>query len=408
MPKSEPKGRPAGEPNAARRSKAKTEIRQKNQVTPKPAARAENGVEILAAVQAANDPKTPTPVRNTKLQDSGCKVIFEDNTLCAQFLRDYIDLPCMKDIQPGDIEDVSAQFVPLIAQERDADRVKRVHIRGKEPFFLISLVEHKTKVDYNVSMQIFRYMFLIWDAYEKEAEKLQKGISRRKEFRYPPILPILYYEGSAEWNVPRDFISRVTNGQAFQEYLPNFRYYLVPLKDYTNQELMARKDEISLVMMINKMQTKEDIEAFRLLPAGEIDAIVKDSPEHLVRIIADILLAFLLKTNVPAAEAENLRDKVREKKVAELFADMEKLDIQAERRNTEEQRMRAEAAERNLEAANRSLEAKAQTAERAIALLVESFQESGMTRETACKKLTEKAGLSEEETNAAIRRYWPS
>ncbi|MCM1099748.1 MAG: Rpn family recombination-promoting nuclease/putative transposase, partial [Ruminococcus flavefaciens] len=290
MPKSKPKSRPAGKPNAARRSKDKTEIRQKNQAAPKPAARAASRPEIQAAVQAANgskiqptaqaanDPETPTSVRNTKLQDSGCKVIFEDNTLCAQFLRDYIDLPCMKDIQPGDIEDVSAQFVPLIAQERDADRVKRVHIRGKEPFFLISLVEHKTKVDYNVSMQIFRYMFLIWDAYEKEAEKLQKGISRRKEFRYPPILPILYYEGSAEWNVPRDFISRVTNGQAFQEYLPNFRYYLVPLKDYTNQELMARKDEISLVMMINKMQTKEDIEAFRLLPAGEIDAIVKDSP----------------------------------------------------------------------------------------------------------------------------------
>ncbi|MCM1231935.1 MAG: Rpn family recombination-promoting nuclease/putative transposase, partial [Ruminococcus flavefaciens] len=214
--------------------------------------------------------------------------------------------------------------------------------------------------------------------------------------------------GSAEWNVPRDFISRVTNGQAFREYLPDFRYYLVPLKDYTNQELMARKDEISLVMMINKMQTKEDIEAFRLLPAGEIDAIVKDSPEHLVRIIADILLTFLLKTNVPVAEAENLRDKVREKKVAELFADMEKLDIQAERRNTEEQRQIAEEQRQRAEAAERTLEAKAQTAERAIALLVESFQESGMTREAACQKLMEKIKLPEEEANVAIERYWPS
>ncbi|MCM1027646.1 MAG: hypothetical protein NC432_14540, partial [Roseburia sp.] len=92
----------------------------------------------------------------------------------------------------------------------------------------------------------------------------------------------------------------------------------------------------------------------------------------------------------------------------ELFADMEKLDIQAERRNTEEQRQRAEAAERNLEAANRSLEAKAQTAEMAIAFMVESLQEAGMTCEAACQKLMEKIKLPEEEASAAIGRYWIS
>lgn len=91
-------------------------------------------------------------IHNSKLKDSGCKVIFDNNILCSQFLRDYIDLPCMKAIQPEDIEDVSAQFIPLVAEERNADRVKKVNIKGKEPFFLISLIEHKTKIDYNVSM----------------------------------------------------------------------------------------------------------------------------------------------------------------------------------------------------------------------------------------------------------------
>ncbi len=154
------------------------------------------------------------------------------------------------------------------------------------------------------------------------------------------------------------------------------------------------------------MQTKEDIAAFRLLPAGDIDAIVKDSPEHLVRIIADILLTFLLKVNVPVEEAENLRDKVREKKVAELFENMEKLDIQAERRNTEEQRKRADAAEQNLEVTKQNLEAEMQKAEKAIALLIESYQNAGMTSEASCKKLMEKVGLDENEARTQINRYW--
>ena len=47
----------------------------------------------------------------------------------------YIELPYFKEIQPEDIEDVSDQFVPLFAEERNADRVKKVHIKQGNPFF---------------------------------------------------------------------------------------------------------------------------------------------------------------------------------------------------------------------------------------------------------------------------------
>lgn len=117
---------------------------------------------------------------NSQVKDSGGKIIFGDNTLCSQFLRDYIPLPYLKDVQPEDIEDVSERFVPLFAEERNADRVKKVNIRGEKPFFLVSLIEHKTYVDYNVCMQIFRYMVYIWDAYEKEAEDLVGKVREKK------------------------------------------------------------------------------------------------------------------------------------------------------------------------------------------------------------------------------------
>ena len=81
-------------------------------------------------------------VRNSHTRDSGGKVIFDDPILCAQFCRDFVDLPYMKEVQPEDIEDVSSQYVPLIAEERNADRVKKIKIKGYNPFFLISLIEH--------------------------------------------------------------------------------------------------------------------------------------------------------------------------------------------------------------------------------------------------------------------------
>ncbi len=78
-------------------------------------------------------------------------------------------------------------------------------------------------------------------------------------------------------------------GDCFRKYLPNFEYYLVPLRKYTNEELLAKKDEISLVMMIKRMQSEKDIEEFRNLSAEEVGMILNETPEHLLNIISEIL-----------------------------------------------------------------------------------------------------------------------
>lgn len=38
-------------------------------------------------------------VLNRQRADSGAKIIFEDNTLCCQFLNDYVPLPHFKAIK---------------------------------------------------------------------------------------------------------------------------------------------------------------------------------------------------------------------------------------------------------------------------------------------------------------------
>ena len=46
--------------------------------------------------------KNSKAILNSKLADSSSKLIFEDNILCSQFLRDYINLPYLKNVQPED------------------------------------------------------------------------------------------------------------------------------------------------------------------------------------------------------------------------------------------------------------------------------------------------------------------
>ena len=159
--------------------------------------------------------------QNSKVKDSSSKIIFADPILCAQFLRNYTGIPLLRNVQPEDIEDVSERFVHMFTEERNSDVVKRVRMKDDEtPFYLISLIEHKSDVDYNVVMQIFRYMAFIWEDYEKEAERQQAGISRSKSFRYPPILPIVFYDGEDNWTAAvslhdRVLLSDISQGGGF-------------------------------------------------------------------------------------------------------------------------------------------------------------------------------------------------
>ena len=326
-----------------------------------------------------------TPINNPHLQDSSSKLIFGDNILSSQFLRDYADVAILRQIRPEDLTDVSERYVPLYGSERNSDTVKYVDIskylstpeetdkaslRDKAklplPLYIISLVEHKTEVEYNVIMQILRYTIYIWEDYEKEMEKLHVGISRRKDFRYPPVLPIVYYEGTSRWSACTDLADRILCGEQLGKYLPHFRYQLVKLQDYSNDELLANGDEISLAMLINKIQTKEDLTAFDRLPKERLDDILKDTPEYLLETLAKVLRALLYRMEQPEETVEHTVPKIKERKMGMLFEHLE-INFAEEQRKTEEARKRAEAAEREAEAAERkavAAEKKADAAER--------------------------------------------
>ena len=65
-------------------------------------------------------------IRNTKVRDSGVKLIFDNHILCAQFLRGYTDVELLRDIQPEDIEDISERFLWMWQEVRDSDSVKKI------------------------------------------------------------------------------------------------------------------------------------------------------------------------------------------------------------------------------------------------------------------------------------------
>ena len=336
-------------------------------------------------------------LNNSQKEDSSGKLIFEDPILCSQFLRGYIKIPLLKDVQPEDIEDVTERYVHMFTEERNSDVVKKVKLKNSNvPFYLISLIEHKSKVDYNVVMQVLRYMVFIWEDYEKEQERIQAGITKTKGFQYPPILPIIYYTGADEWTAAVKLEERVYLSDILEEYIPDFRCILVQVKDYDNTQLMEKHDELSIIMMINRMQESADFTKWKEeVDLSYLNDTTKKTPQYLLGIMAQVMKFLLLNINVPEDEAEDVAGMLKERKMAGLFDHFEKYDVQATRAKA-----RAEGRTEGRK------EARAEERENGIRNMINLAIDFGSTKEGICEQLMKYYELSAEEALKKVELYW--
>ena len=208
---------------------------------------------------------------------------------------------------------------------------------------------------------------------------------------------------NGRWTAPKEFKDMIMFGETFRKFLPNFSYYMVPVHDYSNEILLEHGDEISLVMLINKLQSIDDVEQFRSLPAQKLEEILKDTPDYLLDIIANVLRAFLRKENVPEEETETLVSKVKEKKMGELFANMDKMDIQAERRKTAEAEKRADAEGKRADAAEKRAE---EAYDKGIRSVIKTCKNLNASKESAVTQVQEMYACSREEAEKLVEHYW--
>ncbi len=270
-------------------------------------------------------------INNREVADSGAKLILGNPTLCAQLLHDYSGMELLKDVKPEDIEDVTTRYIPMFTEERDSDTVKRVKLPGKGELFVITLIEHKSYVDYNVIIQLLRYMVYIWEDYAKQIEKKQKNITKTKGFQYPPILPIVYYEGTRDWTAVRSLSEKIFLNDAFSQFIPDFQYILVNLSGMDPDEILSKDNELSLVMLINRLKSTEEYKRLNL-PENYLEGIAKKAPADVLDVIARVVAVILRGLNVPEEELQDFTDKIRSRNMGKLFADFEFYDVQATRK----------------------------------------------------------------------------
>lgn len=65
-----------------------------------------------------------------QVRDANSRTIFKNANLCAQFIKDNIDIPELKDVKPEDITDMTEKYQAYLGIQFESDTVKRIQLHN--------------------------------------------------------------------------------------------------------------------------------------------------------------------------------------------------------------------------------------------------------------------------------------
>lgn len=119
--------------------------------------------------------------------------------------------------------------------------------------------------------------------------------------------------------------------EAFEPFTPKFFYKLIALNSYHIDQLVEKNDELSLVMLINRLQSSAEFQELNL-PDDYLKNLSQQSTEEVLNIVAKVTASMLRHLNLPEEEVDEFVEQVKERKMAVLFEHFKDVDIPAERK----------------------------------------------------------------------------
>ena len=223
-----------------------------------------------------------------------------------------------KRIDFSSIEIDNTDYVSKEFNEYFSDIVIKAKMKtntGKKiPTDICFILEHKTEGRIRIFIQVLKYMVEEW----------QKDINEKRPLRI--IIPIVFYHGEKDWNVPQSFVDQFDVEDEVKKYLLDYRYFLFDAKswDFQTERNKEIKDNVFLLTALSVMkyayaEETESIEAiFRFWQEKGFTRDIEDMIFFLIyisetkKISRDHLKEMLEKSKIDGGEImQTLADRLR-------------------------------------------------------------------------------------------------
>ena len=159
--------------------------------------------------------------------DKFFKEVLSREEIARDFMIHYLPSDVVDLFDMTSLEIKKDSFVEKGLKEYFSDLLYCVDTKNGGSSYVYVLFEHKSYPERLISLHLLRYMARIWE----QAVKL--GDSKP----LPPVIPVVVYHGRSKWKVGLDFHDLFDLPESLQEYLPDFRYLLCDLTQYSDEEM---------------------------------------------------------------------------------------------------------------------------------------------------------------------------
>ena len=142
---------------------------------------------------------------------------------------------------------MSGSFVPAELREYRTDRLYRARTVDGRPLLIHTVVEHKSKPDPRIALQLLGYKTRIlewWDG------------THGSDDRLPAVLSMVVYHGKAAWRVPPTLAEAIDADEELRPYLADFRYALVDL-GRVDDAVLSRNEVLRVGLLILKYGSRD-------------------------------------------------------------------------------------------------------------------------------------------------------
>jgi len=192
---------------------------------------------------------TLLPVR--EFPDRGTKWLLEtpENTNC---LLRIVDGDLAECIEASRLQHIPTTFIPDNLRKQEADVVflapfKALAEGAEREVMIYVLIEHQSTPRWEMGFRMFYYMGQIWDRQRRVwlDEKVPET-----QWRFCPILPVLFYTGKASWKPPLTITALMDVPAPLERFVPQHDTLFFNLKTTDPEELVAEGHPFGWVLRV--------------------------------------------------------------------------------------------------------------------------------------------------------------
>ena len=225
--------------------------------------------------------------------DRGTKWLLEspENTNCllrivAREIADCIDF--------SRLQHIPTTFIPDSLREQEADVIFLApfldKMEGTEREVMIYvLIEHQSKPRWEMGFRMLFYMTQIWD--RQRRGWLDESIPET-QWRFRPILPILFYTGKASWNAPLSITALMDLPKPLEQFIPQHNTLFLNLKKTNPEKLVEEGHPFGWVLRVIQEEdaTEEEFAEALTLAVSNLDQLPEEEKNQWERLMYYLVL----------------------------------------------------------------------------------------------------------------------